>query len=950
MKYFKQFDFYLFLALIVLCSACSSTFPKLASDISYSPQESQYQALISATEKSDLKAVKALLAENLDLNYTLNSQPLLWAPLNKYQHKIVAAYVKAGADVNQFFLEKERHWVRGGWEEVEGVINKQTLLCEVLPSNQSSTYLLQAGAYPIHDDGSLCYSWTGFDGFKDEHEFLMLLKNIKAPENKLQVDAILARMLTRGVEDISKNRKAHLALINQEKELSEQQNRELKETQKNKANYKKFLQILLAQGASPNADNDIFYNSLNHALQYKLFNVEDILMDLVVNYGARLKPDKSKWSRLCSNLNVALNTLSPTLVNAIYGTSAEAFSQCKGRIFEDARSSQRLTQSVGDIWLRDIKLTKESLNKIVKMHNHSAFTRGVAQGHIQPSADLIESAIRYNNTEVYDYCHSHGVRAEFVYFSEKNIYTVMKKTAVGPSLFTQALSHGNLSADSLGHAVGEIVANDDRFTWSNTYPLKLNADEINTVIQLLAAGASIQDTNDVTHILGDNPYMPELPNNKVRTSRSLLEIAVLRGDADLVELLLVAGANPNQKTPLTQQYAEFTSLLAYVDLNIHPDSNARKRKTQAFEKVAKALLRYGATPLNKPKNTSGFETFMKVAVTAATTATAYSSGIDAYHATDISSAIASDIWSDGKSNKMGNLYSAYLKGDYEIKNNSVRRLFEQSEATDLAITRFREAERKRLQARKDREQAQAQINAITLTKPTLSSTTEKVKVSASLANAQIPQIDSVEPVAKSKKIRYINIHTGEERWVTKDELAKLKARDRNANGSTASSSTSEASEGVENSGKAYFNSATKGKSGAKVDLSGTLTKNNLSMGSQILKSCTVGYKISSFMGMPLVNGSFKWESTSGEIEEMELGYKVSIWLKVASQGSYGWINLRPYVNKSGEGFGMNMPSAADWDDLISGFKGNTAHGFLTELQAKKLFSQMEVVDFKLSYR
>ena len=129
-------------------------------------------------------------------------------------------------------------------------------------------------------------------------------------------------------------------------------------------------------------------------------------------------------------------------------------------------------------------------------------------------------------------------------------------------------------------------------------------------------------------------------------------------------------------------------------------------------------------------------------------------------------------------------------------------------------------------------------------------------------------------------------------------------------------------------------------------LEGTLTKTNVRIGNCMCNEITVKYKISTLMGEPTVNGSFKVEGDYG----CTLPYSTIIWLKISNRnGGYGYIKLDPTLPKINEGYGFNVTGSPDWDRFICGYNNTKAVECMSAESAKNLYRNGSIVSFEIAW-
>lgn len=219
--------------------------------------------------------------------------------------------------------------------------------------------------------------------------------------------------------------------------------------------------------------------------------------------------------------------------------------------------------------------------------------------------------------------------------------------------------------------------------------------------------------------------------------------SVYSGDDKMLSALLAAGVSPYDKV-MYKPYSMETTLGCVGILSAEPvmtraflfagfSPNAlcfddpvlevieRRRELcrdddcfSRHDSIRNSLLSMGATP-ESDDSLLNFENLMKVAVTAGTGALVSSSGIDAYHGTEIFSATLNDVWSDGQSNSLSKLAERYSAGDFSIQDPQLRSLMSQTqqfkskqkqvEAVLLRQSEMEE-ERKRQSVYEEKQQAQ----------------------------------------------------------------------------------------------------------------------------------------------------------------------------------------------------------------------------------------------------
>lgn len=96
---------------------------------------------------------------------------------------------------------------------------------------------------------------------------------------------------------------------------------------------------------------------------------------------------------------------------------------------------------------------------------------------------------------------------------------------------------------------------------------------------------------------------------------------------------------------------------------------------------------------------------------------------------------------------------------------------------------------------------------------------------------------------------------------------------------------------------------------------GELTRQNFVVGNCRVSQMTVIYSFGLLLGEPTVDGTFKWEAGAGTSEKC-IDPRASIFIKVISNNTPGYIELRPAIPKAGAGFGFSTTGSPDWKKFI----------------------------------
>ncbi|WP_394130718.1 ankyrin repeat domain-containing protein [Shewanella maritima] len=132
------------------------------------------------------------------------------------------------------------------------------------------------------------------------------------------------------------------------------------------------------------------------------------------------------------------------------------------------------------------------------------------------------------------------------------------------------------------------------------------------------------------------------------------------------------------------------------------------------------------------------------------------------------------------------------------------------------------------------------------------------------------------------------------------------------------------------------------------ELSGSLTKHNLKVGSVVIDKLEVKFNVSGLGGEPVVRGIWRWESQ--ESAQQRLPSQMAVLVKVSSGRSYGYVKLSPTVPKANADYGSNTPGSPSWNGVVCSYSGFEKRDCFTKDQARWLLKTGRVTDFVLTHQ
>lgn len=124
---------------------------------------------------------------------------------------------------------------------------------------------------------------------------------------------------------------------------------------------------------------------------------------------------------------------------------------------------------------------------------------------------------------------------------------------------------------------------------------------------------------------------------------------------------------------------------------------------------------------------------------------------------------------------------------------------------------------------------------------------------------------------------------------------------------------------------------------------GTVSRDNLEVGRCEVARMTVKYNLDSLMGEPTVAGTYRWQGDG----TCELHYSTTVWLKLETDNSHGYVKLAPTVPDAGE-WGYNTTGSPDWDEAVCGYQGTEKGQCMTPDQAKSMWKNARVTGFEVA--
>lgn len=497
-----------------------------------------------------------------------------------------------------------------------------------------------------------------------------------------------------------------------------------------------------------------------------------------------------------------------------------------------------------------------------------------------------------------------------------------------------------------------------------------------TFKQLLAAGADINSVNgnNYTPLMGaaDNGHKDIVlallaagadPNIQTESGYTALFYAAGKNHKDITGMLMAGGADPslaagtNRWTPAHKAahegYYDTLEQLLKLGANanagdINGDTPMDKAMRKNYETTPKVLAKYGGRINNyRPpeKKSSGFETMMKVAVTATVAAAGAQADIPSQNYADVMSATIRDVWvEDGKGTNMAQLYQQYARGDVTtIRDPLVQQVFSASMEAEQETARLQQ----QLAQQQAEQRRQQQVKQQALQQQQAAWANEQQRRQQQLAARQQAQQQAQQQAILQQQQRK-----------AARQQAQQSAQPMRVGYTPMSSSQSASAKPAAPMRKPQTNQGQirtgtmMGSDSKKLDCpscKGTLTRNNLTVGECQIQSITVAYDVGAFFGEPLVKGDYKWQAGANTPDDC-LPHNFAVWLRIENQNASGYVEIDPVVPKAGSVSFSGTAGSPNWDNFICGFEGNRRSGCFGTDDAKTLLRKGRVTGFELSLK
>lgn len=499
--------------------------------------------------------------------------------------------------------------------------------------------------------------------------------------------------------------------------------------------------------------------------------------------------------------------------------------------------------------------------------------------------------------------------------------------------------------------------------------------QTDTFKQLLAAGADINSVNGghYTPLMGaaDNEHKEIVlallaagadPNIQTKDGYTALFYAVGENNKDITGMLMAGGADPslaagsNRWTPAHKAahegYYDTLEQLLKLGANanagdIRGDTPMDKAMRKNYQNTPKVLARYGGRINNytpPEKKSSGFETMMKVAVTASVAAAGAQADIPSQNYADVMSATIRDVWiEDGKGTNMAQLYQQYARGDTTtIRDPLVQQVFSASMEAEQETARLQQ----QLAQQQAEQRRQQQVKQQALQQQQAVWANEQQRRQQQLAARQQAQQQAQQQAILQQQQRK-----------AARQQAQQSAQPMRVGYTPMSSQSGSVKPAAPvrepQTHRGQIRTGTMmGSDSKKLDCpscKGTLTRNNLTVGECRIQSITVAYDVGVFFGEPLVKGDYKWQAAAGTPDDC-LPHNFAVWLRIENQNASGYVEIDPVVPKSGSVSFSGTAGSPNWDNFICGFEGNNRNGCFGTDDAKTLLKKGRITGFELSLK
>lgn len=538
-----------------------------------------------------------------------------------------------------------------------------------------------------------------------------------------------------------------------------------------------------------------------------------------------------------------------------------------------------------------------------------------------------------------------------------------------------AAEHGNTDMVAELLAAGAKVDQRSPKDYTSLYQAAWHG-QTETFKQLLAADADINSINGghYTPLMGaaDKGHKDIVlallaagadPNIQTESGYTALYYAVGKNNKDITGMLMAGAADPslaagsNRWTPAHKAAHEgyYDTLEQMLKLgananagDINGDTPMDKAMRKNYKTTPKVLAKYGGRINNytpPEKKSSGFETMMKVAVTASVAAAGAQADIPSQNYADVMSATIRDVWvEDGKGTNMARLYQQYARGDTTtIRDPLVQQVFSASLEAEKENARLQQqlAQQQAEQRRQQQQKQQA------LQQQQAAWATEQQRRQQQLVARQQAQQQAQQQAILQQQQRQAA------RQQAQQSAQPMRVGYTPMSSSQSASAKPAAPVREPQIHRGQIRTGTMmGSDSKKLDCpscKGTLTRNNLTVGECRIQSITVAYDVGAFFGEPLVKGDYKWQAGANTPDDC-LPHNFAVWLRIENQNASGYVEIDPVVPKAGSVSFSGTAGSPNWDNFICGFEGNRRSGCFGTDDAKTLLRKGRVTGFELSLK
>jgi ankyrin repeat protein len=523
---------------------------------------------------------------------------------------------------------------------------------------------------------------------------------------------------------------------------------------------------------------------------------------------------------------------------------------------------------------------------------------------------------------------------------------VDQKTKSGFTSLYQTAYHGKVETFDQLLAAG---ADPNSINGAGFTPIMTAADKGHEmiVVKLIAAGANVKATTPdgygALYYAGKNnkPNIITLlmaggADAEQRTGQynwTVLHRASNDGYYEVVENLLKLGANPNA-------------------LDVDGDTPMDLAMRKGYKTTPQTLANYGGSIRNYQPKSGGGDTFIKAFATAAIATAAYQSDLPSHMQADVVMASVRDIWTEnGQGTNLAGLQQQWASGNMEIRDPLVRQVFSAS----LEAEQERKRQRQELRAAQLEQQRQQQIRQQELQAQQQAAAAEQQRRNQLMAQQQAQERQLAEQRAREQaqqrqREQQLALQRQQQQAAQPRPVIQVGAVPASQPSATSAAKPAEpAKVALQANSGSVRNGPMQDSEKLDCDCAGTITKQNITVGSCEMASLKVGYDIGAFFGEPLVKGDYSWLAKPGSPESC-LPYNFTLWLKIVNQDASGYIKIDPVVPKSGGVSFSGTASSPNWNQFICGYEGAGRQNCFDSPQAKQLLKKGRIVDVEFSHR